>query len=163
MKYLWRISTLTCMYRTLPRLPRLPYRRRLNSLLMSPFGLPRQIWSASFTATVPSFFHKATTSYTITSGPLRMPQAHRGDAATQIQRLDTVQMGSRASLQSGSSATTDLGTREVTSKGPGSQEVKKSKQTLDYVLKTGLAGGLAGCAVCRLPNRGFVCMMFRIC
>lgn len=75
-----------------------------------------------------------------------MPEAHRGDAAIQIQRLDTVQMGSRASLQNGSATTTELGTREVTSKGPGSQEVKKSKQSLDYVLKTGLAGGLAGCA-----------------
>ena len=82
-----------------------------------------------------------------------MPQAHQGNAATQIQRLDTVEMGSRAGLQDTSSTSTDLGRREVTSKGPGSQEVKKNKQSLDYVLKTGLAGGLAGCAV-RLPHTG---------
>lgn len=34
----------------------------------------------------------------------------------------------------------------VTSMRAGSQQQKK-KQSLDYVLRTGLAGGIAGCAV----------------
>ncbi len=40
-----------------------------------------------------------------------------------------------------------LGDRQiVTAKGYGSHK-QKDKQSLDYVLRTGLAGGLAGCAV----------------
>ena len=84
-----------------------------------------------------------------------MPEAHQGNAATQIPRLDTVEMGSRAGLQDASPTTTDLRRREVTTKGPGSQEVKRNKQSLDYVLKTGLAGGLAGCAVRPASQDGF--------
>jgi len=34
----------------------------------------------------------------------------------------------------------------IAAKGAGSQK-PKNKQSLDYALKTGLAGGLAGCAV----------------
>ncbi len=33
----------------------------------------------------------------------------------------------------------------------GSQ--RRNKQNLDYVLRTGLAGGLAGCAVCLQPDK----------
>lgn len=44
-------------------------------------------------------------------------------------------------------ATPDYNDREMaTSKGSYSPK-QKSKQSLDYVLRTGLAGGLAGCAV----------------
>ena len=38
----------------------------------------------------------------------------------------------------------------VTSMRAGSQQ-KTKKQSLDYALRTGLAGGVAGCAVCSTP------------
>ena len=49
-----------------------------------------------------------------------------------------------------------LDERTIASKGVGNQR-HRNKQNLDYVLRTGLAGGLAGCAVMQaqsLQERG---------
>ena len=54
-------------------------------------------------------------------------------------------MGSRGFRQEASTKSSSHGTA-ITAEWAGSQK-PKNKQSLDYVLRTGLAGGLAGCAV----------------
>ena len=72
----------------------------------------------------------------------------RAHGATQLQSPE-YEMG-EPKLQPGArNQSLDEGT--IASKGAGRQR-HRNKQNLDYVLRTGLAGGLAGCAVCTLNH-----------
>jgi len=75
-----------------------------------------------------------------------MPQAHQGDATTTFQASRSAEMGTGEPLQSAASTTQSLDGRAIAAKEPGNYK-PRNKQSLDYVLRTGLAGGLAGCAV----------------
>lgn len=75
-----------------------------------------------------------------------MPQAYPGDATTTFQASPSADMGTGESLQSATSTTQPLNGRGIAAKEPGKYK-PRNKQSLDYVLRTGLAGGLAGCAV----------------
>lgn len=75
-----------------------------------------------------------------------MPRVHQGDAAAYIQQVDTVEMGSSASSNHFSSVENDHDRPEVAGKIRDAEK-PKNKQSLDYVMKTGFLGGLAGCAV----------------
>lgn len=79
-----------------------------------------------------------------------MTLSHRGDAATPLQpqqppEIDFARASPEHRREKAVSYPADDG-RTITSKRAGSQH-KQNKQSLDYVLRTGLAGGLAGCAV----------------
>ena len=74
-----------------------------------------------------------------------MSQAH-GHATTSSKSAQAPEMG----ISLGEQKIVQRSEQEtITSKGVDVQR-HKSKQNLDYVLKSGLAGGLAGCAV-RFP------------
>lgn len=75
-----------------------------------------------------------------------MPGLSQGNAATIFSATRTVEMGSGGSLQQDASPIRPSDGKPIAAKWAGSQK-SKNKQSLDYVLRTGLAGGLAGCAV----------------
>lgn len=77
-----------------------------------------------------------------------MPQGDQGHAVASLQSLQSGEMeiGRGQKLHDGSSVLQPPEEQKVASKGAGSQRLR-NKQSLDYVLRTGLAGGLAGCAV----------------
>ena len=75
-----------------------------------------------------------------------MPQTLRGDATHNTQTLRSVEMGPGEGLQNTVSTAQSPNGRAIAGKAPGSHNLR-NKQSLDYVVKTGLAGGLAGCAV----------------
>lgn len=75
-----------------------------------------------------------------------MINLQQGNAAKTSPRDQTVDMGSRGSLQQEASTTPPSNGEAIAAKWAGSRK-PKNKQSLDYVLRTGLAGGLAGCAV----------------
>ena len=68
--------------------------------------------------------------------------------ATQLQSPEN-EMGEPKLQHRVQNQSLDEGT--IASKGVGNQR-HRNKQNLDYVLRTGLAGGLAGCAVCTLNH-----------
>lgn len=74
-----------------------------------------------------------------------MPQAYQGNATNNPQTSASVEMG-------GGRGEPDAASRQPLSGGTIAPRESRSwksrnKQSLDYVLRTGLAGGLAGCAV----------------
>ena len=73
--------------------------------------------------------------------PVGMSRAH---GAIQVQ---SPEMGEQKLQHRVPNQSPDEGT--IASKRVGNQR-HRNKQNLDYVLRTGLAGGLAGCAVCTL-------------
>ncbi len=77
-----------------------------------------------------------------------MPQAHRGHAAESADPAQSPEMDSRREQDNkgGSTNTQPANEGTIASKAAGSQR-HRNKQSLDYILKSGLAGGLAGCAV----------------
>ena len=80
-----------------------------------------------------------------------MPTILRGNAAAS-QLPQSLEMETRAESRDRSKSTGFDGRNEesVAQKRAGSQK-KFDKQSLDYVLRSGLAGGLAGCAVSQSP------------
>lgn len=79
-----------------------------------------------------------------------MTLSHRGDAETPLQspqppEIDLTRAATEQRKENAASYAADDG-QTIASKRAGSQK-KQNKQSLDYVLRTGLAGGLAGCAV----------------
>lgn len=83
-----------------------------------------------------------------------MTLSHRGDAPTplQSQQPPAIDLAPASPEQrAGKAISYPAGDGQtIASKRAGSQN-KQNKQSLDYVLRTGLAGGLAGCAV-TLPS-----------
>lgn len=79
-----------------------------------------------------------------------MTLSTRGDAATPFKSQQPSEINLARALQDQGNGTALSYPAEngqtITSKRAGSQ-TKQNKQSLDYVLRTGLAGGLAGCAV----------------
>lgn len=78
-----------------------------------------------------------------------MTLSHRGDAETPLQspqppEIDLTRAATEQRKENAASYAADDG-QTIASKRAGSQK-KQNKQSLDYVLRTGLAGGLAGCA-----------------
>ena len=79
-----------------------------------------------------------------------MTLSHRGDTATSLQsqqppEIDLTRASTEQRNDEAVSNVADDG-HTIASKRAGSRN-KQNKQSLDYVLRTGLAGGLAGCAV----------------
>ena len=82
-----------------------------------------------------------------------MSQAH-GQATASGQRAQAPQMG----LPLGEQKNVQPSDQDtIALKGAGSQR-HRNKQNLDYVVKSGLAGGLAGCAVCL-----YLILFFSVC
>ena len=75
-----------------------------------------------------------------------MTQAPDGHAATTIPLPQQAQMDVRGGGQKPAKTARPADFATVASKGAGSQR-HRNKQNLDYVWRSGLAGGLAGCAV----------------
>lgn len=71
-----------------------------------------------------------------------MTQTHQGYAATSIQSSQPPKM---EITREDRAVSQDAETQTIASTGASQQ--KRKKQSLDYVLRTGLAGGLAGCVV----------------
>lgn len=69
-----------------------------------------------------------------------------GYAAESAQQPKMDVPGGEQRLQGESRSVRSKDQEAVTSKGVGSQR-HENKQSLDYAMRTGLAGGLAGCAV----------------
>ena len=78
-----------------------------------------------------------------------MSQAHGGP--TQLVSREEMEFGRvEHGLQTDKAAVSGPNEATVATKGAGTH---RNKQSLDYVLKSGLAGGLAGCAVGRPLRR----------
>lgn len=75
-----------------------------------------------------------------------MPQAVRGHAVPH-QTMDMEVGPGEGKPQDAKPTVQHTSDLTIVSKEAGKQR-HRDKQNLDYVLKTGLAGGLAGCAVC---------------
>lgn len=92
-----------------------------------------------------------------------MPFSASGHAATTLQPSQPSEMESRGPSRlleeplphtSPKQSTFTRNDGAVTSTGPAPREPKRlDKQSLDYILRSGLAGGLAGCAVSAVVAR----------
>lgn len=108
--------------------------------------LPRQSTYSSFQLFQDEAVRECLDACNYYKSPVGMSRAH---GAIQLQ---SPEMGEQKLQRGVPKQSLDEAT--IASKGVGNQR-HRSKQNLDYVLRTGLAGGLAGCAVCALsPCRG---------
>lgn len=84
------------------------------------------------------------------SEPVGMPPTLSGNAPPSFQNLQSPEMDVTrgAMVERGNVPEAARGGTVVLQKAGGQKKI--DKQSLDYILKTGLAGGLAGCAVCAL-------------
>ncbi|KAL4883441.1 mitochondrial carrier domain-containing protein, partial [Aspergillus karnatakaensis] len=83
-------------------------------------------------------------SHTITGSEPRSQTVQQMESASHAQRPLSHNVGSGAVVAGPHATTEGSSDRPIQSSRSGGQE--KSKRSLDYVLRSGLAGGLAGCA-----------------
>ena len=87
-----------------------------------------------------------------------MTPVFSGNAVTSIQdSVPEMEVSRTTSAQKRESSSNTTSERAIAQRKLGSPK-KTDKQSLDYALRSGLAGGLAGCAVCRISCEGYIVM-----